>query len=113
MIQRRAPRTPQRAPAACSDGQPPRAGCVTDGPRPVPTSPAGVRLVQRAAALALTLSTAASGCWSGEWRAGAEVPIATTARLLPTRTIESWELLPTQTPYVLQVKGTSTPRCRH
>lgn len=66
----------------------------------------------RGAVLGLALLALTGGCYQGEWRAGAEVPIATTARLLPTRKIETWELLPTQTPYILQVKGTSTPRCR-
>lgn len=54
-----------------------------------------------------------SGCYQGEWRLGVEVPVAMTTRLLPVRSVESWELSHTQTPYVVQVKGTSTPRCRH
>lgn len=70
------------------------------------------RLIRRLAALTLAASLA-SGCYQGEWRAGAEVPVATTSRLLPTRSIETWELLHTQTPYVIQIKGTLTPRCRH
>lgn len=59
----------------------------------------------------VTLTT--SGCFRGEWRTGPEYPVATTTRLLPTRTVETWELSQTLTPYVVQVKGTQTPRCRH
>lgn len=65
------------------------------------------------AALTLGLALLGSGCYQGEWRIGPEVPVATTSRLLPTRSIETWELLQTQTPYVIQIKGTSTPRCKY
>lgn len=79
-------------------------------------SPASVRLsrpARRWLAPGVALLALSSGCYQGEWRAGVEVPIATTSRLLPTRSIETWELSHTQTPYIVQIKGTSTPRCRH
>lgn len=71
----------------------------------------GGRLV--GAALTLGLALLGSGCYQGEWRIGPEVPVATTSRLLPSRSIETWELLQTQTSYVIQIKGTSTPRCKY
>jgi hypothetical protein len=74
---------------------------------------AGRRLAAAALTLTLALPLLGGGCYQGEWRAGPEVPVATTSRLLPTRSIETWELLQTQTPYVIQIKGTSTPRCRY
>ena len=112
MIERRASRTESDAPAACSKGEPWRAAAARSRSQAAHNTGRGMGWSCRAAALAVALSTAASGCYVGEWRAGAEVPIATTSRLLPTRTIESWELSQTQTPYIIQVKGTSTPRCR-
>jgi hypothetical protein len=62
--------------------------------------------------VSLFAGTATGGCYSGEWRTGVETPVAVTSRLLPTRTVETWELSPTTVPYVLQLKGTQTPRCR-
>lgn len=71
----------------------------------------------RALAVLLSVSTAASvcltGCYQGEWRTGPEVPVAATTRLMPTRSIERWDLSQSISPYVVQVKGTVTPRCRH
>jgi len=54
-----------------------------------------------------------SGCYQGEWRRGVEVPIATTGRLLTVRTVETWELAEPGNGYVLRLRSTSTPRCRH
>ncbi len=53
------------------------------------------------------------GCYQGDWRIGAEVPIGTTSRLLPTRDIERWELEPTVTPYVVRLNADLRPRCRN
>lgn len=108
MILRRAPRSTteptaptdrstehRAAPAANRPSRPPRA-------RSLGAAPLGLLL-----AIAAT-----SGCYSGEWRTGVETPVAVTSRLLPTRTVETWELSATTVPYVLQLKGTMTPRCR-
>ena len=54
-----------------------------------------------------------SGCYQGEWRLGTEVPIAATARLMTVRSVETWELSEPGNGYVLQLRGSSTPRCRH
>lgn len=54
-----------------------------------------------------------SGCYQGEWRLGTEVPIAATTRLMTVRTVETWELSEPGNGYVLQLRGSSTPRCRH
>ena len=58
-----------------------------------------------------TLSS--TGCYQGEWRQGIEVPISATTRLKTVRTVETWELSEPGNGYVLQVKGSSTQRCRH
>ncbi len=54
-----------------------------------------------------------SGCYQGEWRQGIEVPISATTRLKTVRTVETWELSEPGNGYVVQVKGSTTPRCRH
>jgi hypothetical protein len=54
-----------------------------------------------------------TGCYQGEWRQGIEVPISATARLKTVRTVETWELSEPGNGYVLSVKGSTTPRCRH
>ncbi len=65
-------------------------------------------------ALALALfGVLLSGCYQGEWRLGTEVPIAATTRLMTVRTVETWELSEPGNGYVLQLRGSSTPRCRH
>ena len=54
-----------------------------------------------------------SGCYQGEWRRGTEVPISATTRLMTVRTVETWELSQPGGGYVLQLKGSTMPRCRH
>src|SRR5262245_59076645 len=75
------------------------------------TSRSARAAAMRALALLLTIGT--TSCFEGEWRTGVEVPLASTGKLLPSRDIERWELQPTVTPYVIQVKGTQLSRCRN
>lgn len=53
-----------------------------------------------------------AGCYQGEWRIGPEVPLRSTGRLMPTRDVERWEITPTVTSFVVQVRGDLTQRCR-
>lgn len=104
MILRRAPRssTEPTAPSDCSIGS--ESQHLEGGRR------SGARLLI-AGVIATVGVTGTSGCYNGEWRTGVEVPVNVTARLLPTRTVETWELSQTTVPYVVQIKGTQTPRC--
>lgn len=114
--------SPRRAGQAAAPGEQERvvyrvqaAAPTLSGPRAGSRGGSGIsgRLIGAALTLGLALPLLGSGCYQGEWRIGPEVPVATTSRLLPTRSIETWELLQTQTPYVIQIKGTSTPRCKY
>lgn len=55
---------------------------------------------------------AASGCYQGEWRLGSPVPVSATARLHPVRTVETWEMRVTGNGNAVEVRGTTTERCR-
>ena len=112
MILRRAPRS-NTEPTAPTDRSTKHRAPQPDASRPAadpsarPDRAAGPR-----ALVALLAVTATAGCYTGEWRTGVETPVAVTSRLLPTRTVETWELSQTTAPYVLSLKGTQTPRCR-
>lgn len=101
MISRRAPRssTEPTAPSDCSIG--------SETKHQRGAGRAGARLL----IAGFIAAAGTSGCYNGEWRTGVEVPVTVTARLLPTRTVETWELSQTTVPYVVQIKGTQTPRC--
>src|SRR5262245_16266169 len=61
----------------------------------------------------LVLLATLGGCYQGEWRLGIETPVATSTRLVPTRDIERWELVPSTVPHVVSVKASVAPRCRY
>lgn len=65
------------------------------------------------ASLGIASTLLGVGCYQGEWRQGIEVPISATARLKTVRTVETWEMSEPGNGYVLSVKGSTTPRCRH
>jgi hypothetical protein len=72
-----------------------------------------LRSISLKALLALCVALSASGCYQGAWRLGIETPVSTASRLIPTRDIERWELVPSTVPHVLSVKASVNPRCRY
>ncbi|HMU39392.1 MAG TPA: hypothetical protein PKE31_10295 [Pseudomonadota bacterium] len=61
---------------------------------------------------ALALGLLGQGCYQGEWRLGTPVPMSGIQKLVPVRTVESWELRASRNGNTVELRATSTQRCR-